>query len=369
MGVCRVCGKEARTISSRIGFCVRCIREYWPEIEPEIRELHARTRRAFGLPEAPPRAEEGLPCNLCFHRCRIPEGAFGYCGVWQNREGRLVGAGPNEAHVSWYLDPLPTNCVADFVCAGGTGAGHPRFAHRPGPEYGYFNLAVFYEACNFNCLYCQNWHFRRRSLRDRGRSPERMLADLRPEVSCICYFGGDPGPQAPHALALSRRALERTPGRILRICWETNGAENPRILRRMMELSLETGGTLKVDLKAFSPPVHRALCGVSNTATLENFRAMAELVSARADPPPLVASTLLVPGYVDEEELEALARFLAELNPEIPWALLAFHPDFYLNDLPTTSRRHAEAALALARSAGLKRVSLGNVHLLDPFSY
>jgi len=29
-----------------------------------------------------------------------------------------------------------------------------------GPEYGFYNLAVFYGTCNFNCLFCQNWHFR-----------------------------------------------------------------------------------------------------------------------------------------------------------------------------------------------------------------
>ncbi len=192
-----------------------------------------------------------------------------------------------------------------------------------------------------------------------------MLADLRPEVSCVCYFGGDPGPQAPHALSFSRRAVREARGRILRICWETNGGENPRILRQMMELSLATGGTLKVDLKAWSSAVHRALCGVSNQAVLENFRLLSAMVAARPEPPPLVASTLLVPGYVDEEELRGLARFLAELNPEIPWSLLAFHPDFMLTDLPTTSRDHAALALEIARSAGLKRVHLGNRHLLS----
>jgi len=61
--------------------------------------------------------------------------------------------------LSWYHDPLPTNCVGDWVCAGGTGAGFPEYAHSPGPEHGYSNLAVFFHACSFNCLYCQNWTF------------------------------------------------------------------------------------------------------------------------------------------------------------------------------------------------------------------
>ncbi|QJA06762.1 radical SAM protein [Thermosulfurimonas marina] len=362
MGTCRRCGKEAVTISRRLGFCAPCIREHFQEVWPEIARVHAESRRAFGLPESPPQGP-GLPCNLCFHRCRLPEGERGYCGLWENRGGRLVGAGPEEARVSWYLDPLPTNCVADFVCPGGTGAGYPRFARRPGPEYGCYNLAVFYEACNFNCLYCQNWHFKKVPP-ERRRGSREMLKALTPEVTCICYFGGDPGPQAPHALAFSRRALREKTHRPLRICWETNGAENPRILKEMFRLSLETGGILKVDLKAASPEIHRALCGVSNEATLSNFRELAALWEKRPEPPPLTASTLLVPGYVDEEELWALARFLAELNPEIPWSLLAFYPTFWLDDLPTTSARHARQALEIARAAGLRRVHLGNRHLL-----
>lgn len=59
-----------------------------------------------------------------------------------------------------------------------------------------------------------------------------------------------------------------------------------------------------------------------------------------------------------------IARFVASSDPTIPYALLAFAPQFVMADLPRTSRRHAEQALEAARSAGLTRVRLGNVHLL-----
>jgi pyruvate formate lyase activating enzyme len=81
-----------------------------------------------------------------------------------------------------------------------------------------------------------------------------------------------------------------------------------------------------------------------------------------------VASTLLVPGYVDAAEVGALARFIAGLNPDIPYSLLAFSPQFYLHDLPVTSQAHAEEALAAAKAAGLTRVRIGNIHLLgEPY--
>ncbi len=364
MGTCKSCQRKSPTISQKIGFCASCLRDFWQEIKPELEKIHRHTRRAFGLLEEPPRDPDGVPCRLCHHFCRLPEGESGYCGVWQNRRGRLEGPGPSAAYVSWYLDPLPTNCVADFVCAGGTGAGYPRFAHFPGPEKGFANLAVFYEACNFNCLYCQNWHFKLRR-KDLLKPVEKIFLDLKEYVSCICYFGGDPGPQSPHALSFSRKALKKRRGEILRICWETNGAENTPIICEMMRLSMASGGCLKVDLKAFSLPIHFTLCGVSNEMTLKNFKMLASFVEKRPVPPPLVASTLLVPGYVDEEEIEGLAKFIASLSKDIPWSFLAFYPAFYLDDLPTTSRRHAEMAISIAKRYGIRRVHIGNRHLLS----
>ena len=266
--------------------------------------------------------------------------------------------------MSWYLDPLPTNCVASWVCPGETAAGYPRWTDSPGPEYGYFNLAVFYEACNFNCLYCQNWHFRQVRDDGRARSAEELAAAANARTRCICYFGGDPGPQVEHALAASRAARARAGERVLRICWETNGAVGRRALREMVELSLESGGCVKFDLKAWDAALHRGLTGADNRATLKNFAWAAERVSERPDPPLLVASTLLAPGYVEEREVAGIAGFIASLNDEIPYSLLAFHPDFYLHDLPVTPRGQAERCEAAARAAGLRNVHVGNVHLL-----
>jgi pyruvate formate lyase activating enzyme len=276
----------------------------------------------------------------------------------------MVGGAPTQGILSWYYDPLPTNCVADWVCPAGTGVGYPAWAYRDGPEYGYTNLAVFYQACSFNCLYCQNWHFREAAHSERTTTPAALAAQVNARTACVCFFGGDPSPQFPHTVAMAVLARRRAGGRILRICWETNGTMHPRWLRKAMAIALESGGCIKFDLKAWDDRIHRALTGFSNRWTLENFRLAAELARSRPTPPALVASTLLVPGYADASEVGALAEFIARLNPDIPYSLLAFHPQFYLHDLPVTSREHAEAALAAAKAAGLTRVRIGNIHLL-----
>jgi pyruvate formate lyase activating enzyme len=233
-----------------------------------------------------------------------------------------------------------------------------------GPEYGFKNLAVFYHACSFNCLYCQNYLFKAQTYASVRISAKELAAAVDKNTTCICYFGGDPTPQILHALKVSKLALRNSGNPVLRICWETNGAVKDPFLTRMADLSLRSGGCIKFDLKAWNESVHHSLCGVTNRKTLENFRALAEWNDRRQVPPFLIASTLLVPEYVDETEVYGIAKFISNLSPEIPYRLLAFYPHFYLNDLPTTSRSHARRCEAVARDAGLRNVHIGNVHLL-----
>jgi pyruvate formate lyase activating enzyme len=220
---------------------------------------------------------------------------------------------------------------------------------------------VFYASCTLNCLYCQNWHFREVDpLASEGLSARELAECANERTFCVCYFGGDPASQMPHALASARQLAERG----VAVCWETAGLQHPKLMDRAVRLSLETGGTVKFDLKAYEEGLHVALTGGSNRRTLENFRAAAR-VQERPDPPLVIASTLLVPGYVTPEEVGRIARFIAEIDPRIPYSLLGFAPQFCVPDLPRTSVRHAEEAVEAARAAGLTRVHVGNRHLLS----
>lgn len=364
MGTCNYCGDHAKTISNTIGYCGDCIRDHFKTVWPEIKRVHHRSRTAFGLPKDPPRAKDGIPCGLCVHRCNIPENGTGFCGLRHVKKGKIHGGRPHEGNLYYYHDPLPTNCVGDFVCPGGTGCGYPKYAVSRGPEYGHKNLAVFYHACAFNCLYCQNYHYKTKTFSAKKTSAKKLAEAVDKNTTCICYFGGDPTPQILHAIKASTIAVKNANNRILRICWETNGAVREPYLSMMAELSLTSGGCIKFDLKAWNDSVHHALCGVTNAKTFENFRALSKWADQRLNPPFLIASTLLVPGYVDESEVSSIARFISDINPSIPYSLLAFYPQFYLNDLPTTSRSHALRCRSIAEKVGLKNVHVGNVHLL-----
>jgi pyruvate formate lyase activating enzyme len=364
--VCLVCKRE-KLLSKALGVCVDCLRRYPNKTQSLIEKAHTRSRAPFNLPAKVPKTSGGVTCPICVNRCQIGEGELGYCGLRTNKNNRLVHlAGTVKSGiVHWYFDPLPTNCVADWVCPGGTGAGYPDYSYSKKTEYGYNNLAVFLGACSFNCLFCQNWSYREMaSSLSPTRTPQQLAEVIDAQTSCICFFGGDPAPQMPYALAAAKTALQQRKNKILRICWETDGAMNERLAKRAAELSLQTGGCIKVDLKAYNEQLNIALTGVTNKQTLKNFVLFYQYAKQRAQPPFLIASTLLVPGYIEAEEVAKIAKFIAELDKNIPYALLAFYPTFFMNDLPTTSWRQAKECEQAALEAGLKRVRIGNVHLL-----
>jgi pyruvate formate lyase activating enzyme len=148
--------------------------------------------------------------------------------------------------------------VADWVCSGSR-------------QHGKHNLAVFYTSCTLDCLFCQNWHFREvdnesaagTSARAAGTSARELAEHANEGTYCVCFFGGDPASQMPHALASARALAERG----VVICWETAGTAHPKLMDRAVRYSLETGGCLKFDLKAYTESVHVALTGWSNRQT------------------------------------------------------------------------------------------------------
>lgn len=363
-GVCKVCGEE-REISLSLGVCRECIRERFEEARPYIERAHERARSKYDLPSMPP-SPPGVRCIYCANECEMDEGEIGYCGLRKVVDGRLVHLGDiNTSVLDYYLDPHPTNCCATWFCPGGTGVGYPRYSvSRRGPEHGCYNLAVFFYGCNFDCLFCQNYSHKEVARGGRVSRDELIKAGLRDDVTCICYFGGSPEPQLPFAIRVSEEMIEDKEG-ILRICWEWNGCGNRILVKKAAELSFRSGGIIKFDLKASSREMSIALSGVDNKRAFENFEMIFhEFYQERREIPLLTATTLLVPGYVDEVEVGQIADFLADLDPEIPYSLLVFYPQFEMNDLPITPINQVKKAYKEAKKR-LRNVHIGNLHLLS----
>lgn len=191
---------------------------------------------------------------------------------------------------------------------------------------------------------------------------ETFIGLVDEKTTCICFFGGDPAPQLDKIYRICKKINERE-DRIIRFCLETNGNHNFKILKKFAELSLESGGGIKYDIKFWNERLNEAICGISNEKIFEEFRKLGELHKQRREIPFLRASTLLIPGYVDENEVKEIAKFISSVDREIPYTLLAYYPCFEMYDLPRTSKELALKCLKEAKKY-LKNVRIGNVNLL-----
>ncbi|MHA1959047.1 MAG: radical SAM protein [Candidatus Thorarchaeota archaeon] len=322
------------------------------------RNSHRRLRDRDHLVQTVPK-EGAVVCPECGNHCRLEDGEKGLCNLREAQDGKIVERFPGQAIVSWYFDPIPTNCVGSWICPCTEDvAVHGRYRLN--------NLAVFYGSCSSDCLFCQNSSYR--GMMSKGEplmAPRELASAANDKTACVCYFGGDPSCNPQHSVETSQLLMEE---RGIKVCYETGGIISSKWLTKIADVVEGSGGTIKIDLKALNPSLYEAMTGVSNESVLKNFRELARR-GLQIDRPFLVASLLLVPGYVGVSEVRRLSKFIADCDPTIPTALLGFAPHHGMSDLPRTSRKHATEAQAAAVEAGLTNVRIGNLGLLSGAEY
>ncbi|MDF1538865.1 MAG: radical SAM protein [Candidatus Thorarchaeota archaeon] len=347
-----------RQASRSLGYCGECAAYDYSLISNAI-DVHSNSRESMGLVRHVP-GEGPSVCLDCGNHCRLDTGDIGFCHTREGVKSGVARRFDNRAIVSSYFDPLPTNCVADWVCpiTKSRELGHGRSRLK--------NLAVFYGSCNSDCLFCQNSNYQIMMKSEKPLMTPEELADVADaNTACVCYFGGDPACNPIHSLETSELLFAKWQ---TRVCYETNGNLSGKWLERIAGSVRESGGTIKFDLKAISPNLYRTLTGIRNNVVLKNFRQLAGQGKGR-DGEFLVASILLIPGYINLKEIELLCGFIAVCDPTIPTALLGFSPHHQMIDLPRTSRRHAADGFRIARECGLENVRIGNEGLLSSTDY
>jgi len=364
---CIICS-QVSDLAEVLPICASCLRKNPEELESLVKTAHQWRQFIFELPSSVPHADQGIQCKTCSNDCVIAPGELGYCGLRRNVDGRLDGqVSSSMALMHYYFDPHITNCCGAYFCPGGTGVGYPQWAKTPRAEYGFTNLAVFFYGCGLDCLFCQNASHKHIS-QGTSVSIESFVNVIRQneKISCVCYFGGSPEPQLPFTIEVLKACQNQFSNRILRQCFEMNGHGNPSLVTKIGNLVEESGGIIKFDLKAYSEPIYRALCGVPKQPSFSNFEMLADnLEFENRGYPPLMATTLLVPQYVDEHEVGQIARFLKELNkPSIEYSLLIFHPRHLMKDLPVTPLQQAQRCYDAVKKELGKPPHVGNLNLL-----
>jgi len=280
--------------------------------------------------------EEGrVDCFLCAHRCPIAPAKFGVCGVRENVRGKLVTHVYGEV-IAAHVDPIEKKPLYHFL---------------PGTTS--FSIATM--GCNFRCPFCQNWQISQAGKKDKGfgggqaLSPEEIVqAAKRRGCRSISYTYTEPTIFFEYAYDTARLAREAGLANV----FVTNGYMTAEALRAVQPYL----DAANVDLKAFLDETYKKVCGARLEPVLDSIRLMRGLGIW------VEVTTLVVPGMNDgDEELAAIARFIASVGPEIPWHVSRFHPDYKYTQTPATPVETLRKAAALAKEAGLKFVYIGNV--------
>jgi pyruvate formate lyase activating enzyme len=273
-------------------------------------------------------------CLLCGHKCLIKEGGKGICGVRENQEGTLISLVYGKV-VARHIDPIEKK---------------PLFHFLPGSR----SYSIATVGCNFRCLFCQNADISQMPA-DHNRiwgedmGPEMIVEDATASRALtISYTYTEPTIYFELAMDTARAAVSKG----LKNVFVTNGYMTKDCLK---EIDPDLHGA-NVDLKSFSDTFYREQCGAKLEPVLQAITTMKEMGVW------LEVTTLLIPGLNDStEELRDLAKFLAGVDPNIPWHISRFHPTYRLTHIPPTSAEIIHRAREIGFDMGLKYVYTGNL--------
>lgn len=179
-----------------------------------------------------------------------------------------------------------------------------------------------------------------------------LLDDLTwgPARNIISFTGGDLACQ-PEFYAESTREIKSL-GLGLWVLFETNGyGLTPSNLDLFRDAGIDS---FWLDIKAYDDKVHRELTGVSNERILE---LPSEIVDRGFV---LEVSTVYIPGWVEVDQIREIAKLLAQVDPDIPYAIIAFIPEYQLKSVRPPTLQEMVSAFEAARDSGLRNVRLGN---------
>ncbi len=274
--------------------------------------------------------EEGaLVCGTCPRHCRLADGAVGFCRARRAEGGRVVAANYGRI-TSIALDPIEKKPIAFF---------------HPGENV----LSVGSFGCNLRCPFCQNDSISQHgagSARFQSATPAE-LADLALRVKResgnlgLAYTYNEPLVGWEFVRDCAKEVCARGMLNVL----VSNGCAETPVIEELAPLI----DAANIDLKGPSQKYYDWLGG-DFTAACRTIRTL------HARGCHVEVTTLVVPGKNDrEEDMDAIAAFIASVSPDIPLHVTRFYPRFQMMDTPTTSAATIQHLVAVA-SRHLKHV-------------
>lgn len=274
-------------------------------------------------------------CDLCNHHCRIQEGKRGICRVRENRGGILYSLVYGRL-ISENIDPIEKK---------------PLFHLLPGSR----SYSIATVGCNFRCLHCQNYQISQYPRMNDGAitgsetSPQEVVAGaLRSGCQSISYTYVEPTIFYEFAYDCCGAARENG----IKNVFVSNGYMSPETTRHLAPVL----DGINIDIKAFTEKFYKEVCKARLQPVLDTVRLMRELGVW------VEVTTLVIPGWNDsDDELRAIARFIKEVDPAMPWHVTAFYPTFQMTDHEPTPAATLRRAREIGLGEGLRFVYEGNI--------
>lgn len=284
-----------------------------------------------------PLAKNHVQCTACEHWCALAPGEQGKCGVRQNVDGALHLLVYGKA-VAVHVDPIEKKPLHHFW-----------------PASQILSFGTF--GCNLSCWWCQNWDISQHKHADPANErlgetwlPAQIVqACVEKSIPAIAFTYNEPAVFFEYAYDTAKLAHEAG----LRTVFVSSGFETLQAIDTIAPYL----DAINVDLKAFRDETYRTYCGARLEPVKRNIRHLVTQTNVWTE-----VTTLVIPRLNDgDDELRAIADFLVEISPDIPWHLSAFHPDFHMQDRPPTPATTLQRAREIGKAAGLRFVYTGNI--------
>ncbi|MBR2066576.1 MAG: AmmeMemoRadiSam system radical SAM enzyme [Kiritimatiellae bacterium] len=272
-------------------------------------------------------------CSACPRRCRLADGAVGFCRARRAEGGRVVAANYGKV-TSIALDPIEKKPIAFF---------------HPGENV----LSVGSFGCNLRCPFCQNDSISQHGedgvqfqVATSGELAELALRTKRGRGNLgLAYTYNEPLVGWEFVRDCAREVHARGMLNVL----VSNGCSEASVVEELAPLV----DAANIDLKGPSQEYYDWVGGdfAAVCRTIKTFHAAGCHVEV---------TTLVVPGRNDrDEDIDAVAAFIASVSPEIPLHVTRFFPRFRLSDSAPTPVAAVRRLAAVARRR-LSRVLVGN---------
>ncbi len=178
--------------------------------------------------------------------------------------------------------------------------------------------AIFFQGCNFNCLYCHNpetinWDADSGAVFMTVEEVMKAIRKVKPFISGITVSGGECTLQKKFLIELFQKVHDLG----LTAFVDTNGSID---FSKEEELTASMDKAM-LDIKSVDETEHRMLTGMSKDIVLKNADYLAKMDKLYE------VRTVIVPKLLDNHRNVAVtAAMLTELNPDIRYKLIRFRP-------------------------------------------